>query len=183
MGDNIEKYIQQNRDSFDDKTPRMDVWSNIEKELDQKKTKTKKIGWYRYAAIAASVLILLSIGTIFGTYISSPQNSTASSLSEISPEMADIELFYKKELDKKISKLTSFENYDTSVNDDLDQLEEVMKDLQKEMRKNPDADAEIIINAMIKNYQTRIEILERVITRFSQNPSNKKKKDEHTIDI
>ena len=56
MSDRLEKFINQNRDQFDDKVPNLKVWADIEKRLDPPQAKRGSIK--RMLSIAASVLIL-----------------------------------------------------------------------------------------------------------------------------
>jgi hypothetical protein len=51
------------------------------------------------------------------------------------------------------------------VMEDLQQIDEVQKDLRRELQNAPKSSREEIIQTMIKNYQTKLDILERVLTR------------------
>lgn len=57
--------------------------------------------------------------------------------------------------------------------DDIEELDDSFKELQKELKKHDDqANNEAIVNAMIHNYQTKIEILERVLNRLERKNKN-----------
>ena len=53
--DNLEKFINQNRSSFDDQVPNLDVWSKIDDQLDQQtRPKTRQIRMYSYVSRVAA---------------------------------------------------------------------------------------------------------------------------------
>lgn len=180
--DNLEKFIKDNRKDFDQSVPKLKVWAAINSELDQPK-KAKRISLWKYARMAAAVLVLLGTGAMLGNYFSNGQNQQASALSEVSPEYAELEQYYRMQVNQKRSQLAHYK-YDVSINDDIGQLEKLMEDLMKELEEAPLANDERIINAMINNYQTRVAILERVLQRLqSNNQKNIKKEDNESIDI
>jgi len=118
-----------------------------------------------------------------GTYFSNGQNSQqVAALSDVSPEYAELEQYYRTQVNQKRSQLAHYK-YDVSINDDLGQLEEMMKDLMEEMKETPTKSNERIINAMINNYQTRVAILERVLERLQSSNQNNKIEKNETTDI
>ena len=106
-----------------------------------------------------------------------------SSIYERYPEFSEISKYYQQEVQQKKAKLASYQ-VDQSLEHDLQQLDELTKELKMEFEEAPAGTEEQIINAMISNYQTKLEILERVLERVqSTNQKNANSKDENSIDI
>jgi len=178
--DNLEQFIAENRDAFDDAVPNLKVWANIDKQLNPTATKRRTLFQY-INKIAAAVLLLMIMGAGIHFYNNSQKNSIES-LSEISKEFGEMEKYYEQEVNRKLTQLAAYKPQSNPVTEDLQQLDEVMEELKQEYAKAPSQGEEIIINAIIKNYQTRLMILERVLDRV-ESVNQKKKKDNGTINI
>ena len=167
MRDRLENFINENRDQFDDKVPSLKVWADIEKELAP--AKAKRISLFRIASVAASVIVLLGVGAFFGkNYLNTASvNAPLVSLQEISPEYGEIEIKYQKEINQKYTRLASLD-YDKSVNDDLMDLDITLEELRKELINVPKGSEEQIVEAMIRNYESKIRILEIVLEKIDQ---------------
>ena len=175
MNDPLEQFIKQNRADFDDKLPRLEVWAAINQAVNDKKPEAKIFSLWKFARIAATVAFLVTAGAFGGIYFTQHHHADIAELSDVSPEMAELETFYKTEVDRKLVRLTSSGHFDVAIHDDLKQLEVVMDDLRKELVAHPERNKEVIINAMIQNYKTRIEILETVTQRIEALDSDKNK--------
>ena len=80
---NLEQFIRENKGQFDDQRPNRSIWLEIERNLD-KSVENKKIFRLSFFKIAASVVLILSVGVLIGI------NYSASSKEmnyTISPEM------------------------------------------------------------------------------------------------
>lgn len=175
MKDNLEDFIRSNREDFDMASPDLKVWANIDKSLEARRQIPRRVSLWRNFAAAAAVLLLVGMGTLIGMQLNS--SSTAPrTLGDISVEYQELEDYYQSQLREKQALLAS-QNPDASVIQDLTQLEGFLGELQMELQDVPKGSEEQIVNAMIENYQDRLEILERVLSRI-QNNSNKSKNNE-----
>ncbi len=177
--DNLEDFINQHREEFDSAVPSLKSWAEIDKQL-QPKTTAKRFSIKRLSRIAAAAVLLLLIGIAIGLYSSKPKVNQLASLSDISTEYAEMETYYKRQVNQKKAQLASYKK-DNIVNQDLEQLDEIMLELQEDFKNAPKGSEEMIINAMIKNYKTKLMILEHVLEDIETKES-KNKKDE-TINI
>jgi len=168
---NLEQFIQQNRASFDSETPPAFVWENVEKNLPR-----KRIRMYRVLRMAAAVLLILGLGIVIGRFAGQPAK-TELALSDISNEYAELENFYTQKINQKISLLKDREQ-DEKALVDIKELEQEFETLKRELNAT-NAKDEQIIQAMIENYRTKIDILERVLNRT--NYSTKLKENESSI--
>ncbi len=183
MNDPLEQFIKQNRTEFDDKVPRLEVWAAINQAVNEQQSKAKVFSLWKFARVAATVAFLVTAGALGGIYMTQHHHAGIAGLSDVSPEMAELESFYQTEVDRKLVRLTSSGHFDDAIQDDLKQLEVVMDDLREELETHPERDKDVIINAMIQNYKTRIEILETVTQRIEALDSEKNKTKEHDKSI
>ena len=185
MKDNLEKFIHENRAEFDREIPSLKVWAAIDKaispeEVDKPTAKPRRL--WRHAWIAASIAFLLATGAFIGLQMGTDPQSEIASLSDYSSEYAEMEVYYQTQIQKKVAQLARYD--DITVGEDLKQVDEFMQELKQELQEAPKGNEEKIINAMIDNYQTKINILERVLERIqSTNQENLKSEENETIDI
>lgn len=179
MKDKMEDFIRGQRAAFDDLEPNLGVWDKIDAALPEQQ-KARVIPWRRFMA-AASILILVGL-VGFWAYDAGKQQGVAMTLSEISPEMGEVEAYYKAEIQNKTALLTSL-SPDHEVNHDLVEVESFMQELRNDLKDVSPQEREIVIQAMIENYRTRLEILERVLDRIPGNSLPTKSSDNDTKNI
>lgn len=176
MSDNLEDFIKKNRNQFDQKTPDLKVWSEIEKQLAP--PQAKRISLLRILSIAASVIFLLGMGAYGGNYFTqSSSTQSIVSLDDISTEYGQLERDFQKQINRKRTQLASY-NYDTSINEDLTDLDKTLDELRMELINVPKGSEEQIVDAMIKNYKTKVAILEIVLDKIVSTNSKRSEKNE-----
>ena len=131
--DNLEKFVAENREAFDDKVLSKDVWSSIDQEL--KTSIAPKTVWYWKAAV---VVLLGAVSFLLVDKYSVEKQTLADIESlEISnvDKFQDLESFYTSIISKKQVKLNqqladnqSVYNY---VETDLEELNELYDDLKE----------------------------------------------------
>lgn len=185
--DNLEKFITDNRDGIDTAVPDLKVWAQIDKKLSEtvaappvNRGKIRPLR--RMLSIAAGIAILLMVGGMGGSYFANKSSVTAfNSLADVSPEHAETELFFNQQVEEKLAKLASYQKADV-VRPDLQQLDEMFKELMQELENAPKGSQEQIISAMVKNYQAKVDILNRVLEKVEAvNQPAKTKEDEISI--
>jgi len=174
MSDRLEKFINQNREQFDDKVPNLKVWADIEKRLDP--PQAKRISMKRMLSIAATILLLLSTGAFLGNYFKAEVNVPIANLEDY-PEYGQKEKDFQQEIKNKKAQLASF-NYDTAINDDLVDLDKTLADLRTELKDVPKGSEEQVLQAMLKNYETKVAILEIVLEKIALTQTKRDKKNE-----
>jgi hypothetical protein len=146
--------------------------NRFEKKLNKKKPGSK-IYWF---SIAAAVVLLVSL-SVFIRYEQLQTKEIINterliSLGDVSPQYKEVEEFYRQDLYRKINE---FQQLNCNINpeqkemidEELQQLDKVYQSLQKELKQN--RSDKRIINAMINNYQYKIEFLELVIEQIKEN--------------
>ncbi len=76
----------------------------------------------------------------------------------------ETEQYYKQQVNLKFGELKDT-NTKSSVGADLKQLDEIYNQLRQEMIQSNYTNTEVMINAMIKNQKTKIEILENILSK------------------
>ena len=88
----------------------------------------------------------------------------------ISPEMKqykETEAFYNTQVIRKLDQLTD-PKIKRNVENDLKQLDEIYNELKSEMLNTQHANSSMMIDAMIQNHKTKVEILENILNKQNQ---------------
>lgn len=173
------------------------LWDKIEQEL-PKEAKQEKVFTIRYTQktlLRVAAVILLMITTGLGILINFPNDATPVALEteipdmeSISPELAEAEAFYTTQINAKKEEiqvyLTDNPEVDSEFQQGIEQLDSMYVSLKEELYQGNDS--EKIMDAMIQNLQTRIEILNRqleILKRIKELKNEKTNKNESTYNI
>lgn len=179
--DNLEKFITENRSVFDNETPNLKIWANIDKALESQQQQPK-IPWWRNSRVAAAAIMLIVASSALG-YFLAPKSENSVIAYEYSEEFQDMTSFYERQLQDKTARLVSYEHQDKSVQQDIEQFDKAMAELELEIQNAPKGSEEIIINAMIQNYQAKVFILNRVLQQLNSSNQHLKKKKNGTVNL
>ncbi len=162
--------------------------ANFEKlllsELHQKKTNRISIKWI---SIAASVAILISVCSLMfhqNKVVKNPSNPPAKeiTLGTISPEFNTIETYYVNSINLEISEIEIENSNKELIDGYLVKIAELMNEytlLTKEL--NTKGVNNATIDALIRNLQLRLELLQQLKKQLSQFKNVNKKNDELQI--
>jgi len=188
----LEKFINENRDAFDDELPGDHIWHGIEKNLSpQKQGKLISISSRLRWSIAAAVIVIAGIGIFFKMQksvipeipVAKTQDSTvAPDLVEIAPEtLPEMSQFAKlialKQDELKLLSKEQPELYQ-KFSKDINQLDSTYLTLKKQLSIAPNK--ELLIEAMIQNLQLQLQVLNQQLHIINQ--IKKSKKDSHEKD-
>ena len=178
--DALAQFVIDNKDSFNNKLPNPNVWSKIDQQLSPT-SKVRSFKLIRYAGIAASIVLLMLASALAGIYFYGEKptpivnaNLTPNEATEISTELLEFEKDYKKRVNKKHVQLASYHDNTkasevlSTVNEDLSKVDEILNELRNEFKDAQKGSEKQIINAMIKNYETKLKILEIVLKRIEK---------------
>ena len=191
LEDDIGRFVRSNRGDFDTEIPNLKIWAAIDKQLNETvETPTelrvvKPFAFKEWALRIAAALTLLIIGASAGFYFKTKQEAVeiAQTVDKIAPDFREAEQFYAQKVQNQLVKLTSFQpKTDPSVLADLQQIDEIQKELKQELDEAPDATREEIVKRMIDNYKIKLGILERVMQHLNEqqlNNSIKKAESQH----
>jgi len=186
--DPLAERIQRERDALDRDMPRADLWEDISAKLDPDvQTRRPKVFTLLPVLRVAAVLVGLSAVGLWLTRMDrkAGQPATAVVLDEdISPAndpmLTDPRFTELRKMESEYARLEQskadliLENPDLSPEDAqqaidlIDDLENDYRQLRQELEAG--ADAEKVLEAMVRNYRQRIEVLERMSDLFSPHP-------------
>ena len=151
MGDQLEQFIMNNKDSFNDEGPSEKVWKGINKRMN------RSTGFLQVAWKVAAVLFMVS--TI---YLLVDRNADESqSGPQLSEEFRQAEDYYTQLISMKRTeiqeKLTPEQQ--SEFLKEIDQLDELYTELKKTYQTNAANDR--VLDAMISNLQIRLQILNK----------------------
>ncbi|MCB0372909.1 MAG: hypothetical protein KDD31_07875 [Muricauda sp.] len=137
----------------------------------------KRPTWWKPLSIAASVLLVAVLGyKAFG-----PQPSLEQQVVEIAPEVSQTEFYFANLIEQQVQQLKDEKSPETAqlVDDTLAQLQRLANDykgLEQDLVNG--GDTKIILNAMIINFQTRIDLLREVLSQIENIKNLKLNNDE-----
>lgn len=151
MGDQLEKFIMDNRSGFDNSEPSDKLWTKIDQKLDRKKPGMSMV-W----KVAAVLFLVSTIVLLVDRNYS--DNNVGPTLSQ---EFVEAEDYYisminqRRQLIKEQLTPEQEEAFLSEIND----LDAMYLELKETYRTN--ASSERVVDAMINNLQLRLEILNR----------------------
>ena len=167
--DSLKEFTQQHREAFDTHRPGQMVWKSLEMELDKhteipKVVSVKRLSrWARLSmGIAACVILLAGLG--LGMLLQ--QQSYRHDHAAIQ-ELKAAEAYYNVRLDSKKKEL-QLSNPTIEYEDELQELDIIYEELRAELLKDPDANTDLLINSMKRNFETKLEILDRIQSKLDQ---------------
>jgi len=171
MKDKLKEFVHENREAFDIYEDDYDkLWHKIDQRLsDQHAQSPFMVVFRKTYRVAAVVLILISIGAAFliGKR-SAVYNQHGIALHNISPEMAETEAFYADQIDNKIELINAHENeISQEIWESLEKLDNDYEALKKDLRDG--ADTQEVIDAMIKYYRLKLQMLEQILKEINEN--------------
>jgi hypothetical protein len=203
MANNIERFVRDNRDSFDENVPPSKIWENIEKELKINPAPAHKMRWIRWTMAAAATMALgIGIWWIYssGSSVSPVAQVQKDSGNNISPEkrpaeldIADIDPAYAQQvvqfislIDKKQDELKSLGKDQPELyrkfSSDIERLDSTYAILKLQLPVNPNK--EELLQAMISNLQLQIDLLNQqlnIINKIKQSKTKGNEKNNTSI--
>ncbi len=177
--DELELFVTNHREDFDNAEPSAEVWEKVSESLseEQRSPKVVKLRTALLYGAAAMLAVAFGIG-----YLLTPEESVSTSgvntaaeepvenidgysLSDISPELAEVEGYYVSQVNKKMDALNQL-NVDPELLEELEMLDSEFQQLKSEMGES--VNNEQIIEAMIDNYRLKLDILETILQELAE---------------
>ena len=171
MGDQLEKFIMDNREAFDDATPSDQAWSKIDQKLTNKRST-----WPTIWKVAALLFMATTIILIIDKSKSEVQGPV------LSEEFNQAEDYYVSLINQKRQsikdQLTPEQQEQFLV--EIDQLDSMYVELKKTYQTNASNDR--VMDAMINNLQLRLDILNKQLD-ILENIKNQNNESDISIEI
>jgi len=190
----LEKFIEHNRDDFDDRSPSDKVWENIEAAVIKKEKKRSVITPFYKWGIAASILLMISISIFLlvnknrPAEISTVKNNDPvdSTVFKVAPEEAPQMVQFAKLIETKQEELKVIAKEQPELykkfTSDINQLDSSYNTLKTRLSETPNK--EMLIEAMIQNLQLQLNILNQqlnIIKQIKNSKSNSNEKNNQFI--
>jgi uncharacterized protein YdiU (UPF0061 family) len=148
---------------FDIEEPIIGHFNRFQSKLE--KQDKPRISWYKYMAIAASLVLVFTFG------IGNTKTSKGLDLADVSPKMEETQDYFTKVIHQELEKVNKVKNAENEkiINDALDQLKMLEEDYNKQkLELSNNSENKNIIYAMINNYQQRIEVLQNLLNNLNK---------------
>lgn len=186
----LERFIDNNRGSFDDKEPAAGIWDKIEAALPQKQAKKARITPFFKWSIAAAVTILVAVSVFLSLNKKSgtaPEIVKAppvdSSVYQVAPDEAPQMVQFARLIETKQEELKVLTKEQPQLYQkftrDVTQLDSSYNALKKQLSITPNK--EMLIEAMIQNLQLQLSVLNQQLNIINQIKNSKSNSNEKNI--
>lgn len=180
----LESLFEELRGSFDTQQPpeghRERFRSRLSRQGGGGSPETGKRSWWRPLAVAASVVLFMTASV----FLLKPKPSMAQQVAAISPEVSETSMHFTSLVALQVRELQAAESPETQplIDDTLRQLQSLEADYKKlEQDLVNGGNTNLILSAMITNFQTRIDLLEDVRKQIEQIKQFKNNSDENIL--
>jgi hypothetical protein len=174
MKDQLENFIHQNRQDFDDKEPSEKAWKNIEASINfSSRSWWNSVGLWRAAAV---IFMVLSV------YLIIPKPVIKTKATELAAsEFNDVEAFYFQQISEKVDLIDGFKKNEglNGFTQDFKQLEAMYTILKEEIKTRP---SQKVKDALVLNLLVRINLLNQQLYKLDKEFNTDEKKEGKTKD-
>lgn len=170
--DDLEQFIKNKRDSFQEETPHEGHFERFEMKLD-KQRKKKPIRLILSISSVAAALVLALI--LFSSNQSKQKSLT---LSDLSDHYAEVEFYYTSSIKQQTQLLKSIASGDREEDSkikillkEMEEYDTVYDQLCKDLEATPNDQR--VINALIDYYQTKLGIINKILTELENKREEK----------
>jgi hypothetical protein len=175
--DNLENHIRNNRSELDRYKPSHKVWTRVRKEI--RKTGRTVYLWLSVAAMAVVVL-----GTALTLFTINRQKETNyRAMNKFGPALKETEIYYNTMVNtlynEAVPLMTKQPVIEKELNSGMAKLDSIYADIRKDLKDNV-ANQEVI-EALIQNYRTKIQLLEEMLNLLKENDNKQEKTKSHEL--
>lgn len=161
MKDRFEKFVSENRESFDLETPNDRVWKGVQREISGKRASTSGFWMWKAAAV---FFFFLSAFLLLNDFLINSER--AGKLTGNTDQFIETENYYTSLISLKEQELDNYaDNVDFDYMAQLGNLNAIYQVLKTELEKDP---SQPVIDALILNLISRVDILNRELDRLEK---------------
>ena len=203
--DELKNFIEQNRSLFDDCEPMAGHEDRFLRKLEAEQQRGNRFNFRYLLKVAAVLVVSVMVGSLVAVnWVGhsarlienevATESEAASKFMErttrfvkakVEPEYAQTQNYYIGLVDNRLDEIRKTENVDeehkAELLKEMSEMDELFVNLQKELKANPDN--EVLIDAMINHYQTKIEVLNQIITNLNSIKQLNTKQNEKSVDL
>lgn len=164
----IEDIIRENKDFFDAEPSKghFERFNTMLEVRFRKEAPKRSIVPYLLRAAVVTLLVTLSSLWVWDNFLSA--GSKRMTLGDVSPQYKEVENYYIHQVNMMEGELTNLDFSNPEQKDmlmkEMKSMDSVYVSLQKELKANPND--ERIINAMIEHYQTKVDVMNYIISQL-----------------
>jgi hypothetical protein len=167
---NIEEIISRNKDFFEGAEPSEGHFERFSGKLENRfHVKKRTISIVPYLLRAAVVILLVTLSSLWTWDHFIRPGSQRMALGDVSPEFKEVESYYVHQVNMMEGEIV---NIDVENNpeqkevflQEIKSMDSTYIQLQKELKANPTD--ERIINAMIEHYQTKVDVMNYILSQL-----------------
>ncbi|MFN8239850.1 MAG: hypothetical protein U0X39_03755 [Bacteroidales bacterium] len=175
--DNLEKFIRENREKMDTLTPSPSVWERTRRNISGGNGRRTL---YMSAAAAITILVITSAALLLTPGI---KRSLISGKTLANPELVETEIYYNNLINSLYNEakplLTNKPEVERELMTDMAQLDSICKDIVRDL--NDNVSNKEVIEAVIRNYRIKLQILEDMLQHLREEDKNIEKPDDNEI--
>lgn len=161
----LETYIREQRALLDAEHPREGHEKRFLQKLNRRPARSLKL---RHALqLAASVAILVTSGLVI---VKLNKSGDERARQEIPAAVMEAEMYYASQVDSRVERIREFNFANAEEKaillDELDDLDSYHQQLLSDLSANPTD--ERVMNALIRHYQIKLEIMDQIIMQLNQ---------------
>ncbi len=166
---NIEKQIKEQRLLLDSDSPREGHEERFLQKLERlpQRRPVRRIRFRHAIQVAASVAIILTSAIVL---VRQDKSGSKVANQDIPEAVMEADFYYTSQVDARYNEIQDFEFTDaeekTVLLKELKDLENYHQQLMKDLEANPDDDR--VVNALIRHYQLKLEVMDQIITQLNQ---------------
>lgn len=161
----IRKIINENIHLFNSDEPTEGHFERFEAKLDRIDKERKRNLLYKLSITVTSAAAAL----VLAFFITIKMNSGSFMADKLPTEVKEMKYFYENRIEQNYKTLNSVANcagQKREVEKCIDEFERSMKEIQKDIEENPGD--EHLLNALANHYKVRLEVTDRMISRFKE---------------
>lgn len=159
MKNQMEDFVQQNRNAFDDKEPSEKIWKNISGSLPT----SGKTWWHSVVLWRAAAIIFMALSV----YLVIPKTPVGQQNATALREFTDVEAFYVEQISQKVQLIDEYQRNEglNGFTQDFQQLEAMYMVLKEEMKNRP---SQQVKDALVLNLLVRIDLLNQQLHKLEK---------------
>lgn len=187
--DNLEKFVLDHKNDFDDLEPNPAIWNKIQKN----EPKKIELNWTKILVRVAAVAVIFVSSFIFIDYMVTKSGSPVLVEADMPNEadkqvyqnLMEAEFYYSSMIDQRTEEFYQLAGNNSplrnEINIELTELDNVFRELKEDLQDN--ADNEEVVVAMIQNYRLKLEILEEILLQLEPVNDNTKNDEDEIINL
>ncbi len=175
----LEKYITKMRDSLNSDEPDAGHTKRFSKKLKAQQRPVRTMNFRHALQIAASVAVILASGIVI---VKSSKGSNKMAANPVAEEFQQTNSFYASQVNARYEDIAALPFNSSEEKEmlleELSEMDTYYQELLKELNANPGDDR--AMNALIRHYQIKLQVMDRIIEQLVQLQNNKTNQNEES---